>query len=265
MKKKLIAVFLVVATLLSCVFAFAACDKDKDKNKDGKNGGTNNEVYDGTFNLANVESVLRYLMAYVSTSNEDFPDIHFVYSKPTDNWGGGSRPEYSIRIGEGDFSIFKYFSKADADAEWADREIGKDEYFARLDDTTIVYCDYKSMYEDIKNADLSKCKWPEKIVEDMITYAKQVQIAKKGGVIISDMGFSFSKEHPGLVEFKYSQNGDFEKHDIDSWALTADAPESTRQYFNSMVNILKQLSSDSNAVEILGKSENYIKVKYKNK
>ena len=265
MKKKLIAVFLVVATLLSCVFAFAACDKDKDKNKDGKNGGTNNEVYDGTFNLANVESVLRYLMAYVSTSNEDFPDIHFVYSKPTDNWGGGSRPEYSIRIGEGDFSIFKYFSKADADAEWADREIGKDEYFARLDDTTIVYCDYKSMYEDIKNADLSKCKWPEKIVEDMITYAKQVQIAKKGGVIISDMGFSFSKEHPGLVEFKYSQNGDFEKHDIDSWALTADAPESTRQYFNSMVNILKQLSSDSNTVEILGKSENYIKVKYKNK
>ena len=39
MKKKLIAVFLVVATLLTCVFAFAACDKDKDKNKDGKNGG----------------------------------------------------------------------------------------------------------------------------------------------------------------------------------------------------------------------------------
>lgn len=39
MKKKLIAVFLVVATLLSCVFAFAACDKDKGKDKDGKNGG----------------------------------------------------------------------------------------------------------------------------------------------------------------------------------------------------------------------------------
>ena len=33
MKKKLIAVFLVVVTLLSCVFAFAACDKDKDKDK----------------------------------------------------------------------------------------------------------------------------------------------------------------------------------------------------------------------------------------
>ena len=39
MKKKLIAVFLVVATLLSCVFAFAACDKDKGKDKGGKNGG----------------------------------------------------------------------------------------------------------------------------------------------------------------------------------------------------------------------------------
>lgn len=262
MKKKLIAVFLVVVTLLSCVFAFAACDKDKDKDKGGKNGGTN----DGTFDITNVESVLRHLMAYVSTSNEDSPGIHFVYSKPTDDWGGESRPEYFIRIGEGDFAIYKYFSKADADAEWADREIGEDEYFARLDDMTMVYCDYKSMYEDIKNADLSKCKWPEKIVEDMITYAKQVQVAKKGGVLISDMGFSFSKENPGLVEFRYSQNGDFEKPDIEieSWALTADAPESTKQYFNSMVNIFKQLSSESNAVEMLEKRENYIKVKYKN-
>ena len=261
MKKKLIAVFLVVATLLSCVFAFAACDKDKDKDKGGKNGGTN----DGTFDITNFESVLRHLMAYVSTSNEDFPNIHFVYSKPTDDWGGESRPEYFIRIGEGDFAIYKSFSKADADAEWADREIGEDEYFARLDDTTIVYCDYKSMYENIKNADLSKCKWPEKIVEDMITYAKQVQVAKKGGVIISDMGVSYNKEHPGLVNFKYSQNGDFEKPDIESWALTADAPESTKQYFNSMVNIFKQLSSESNAVEMLEKRENYIKLKYKNK
>lgn len=260
MKKKLIAVFLVVATLLSCVFAFAACDKDKDKNKGGKNGGTN----DGTFDITNVESVLRHLMTYVSTSNEDFPDIYFEYTNPTDFWGG-IRPEYRIGIGEGDFAIYKNFSKADTDAEWADHEIGDDEYFARLDDTTIVYCEYKSTYEDIKNADLSKCKWPEKIVEDMITYAKQVQVAKKGGVIISDMGFSFSKEHPGLVEFMYSQKGDFEKPDIESWALTADAPESTKQYFNSRVNILKQLSSESNAVEILEESENYIKVKYKNK
>ena len=39
MKKKLIAVFLVVATLLSCVFAFVACDKDNDKDKGGKNSG----------------------------------------------------------------------------------------------------------------------------------------------------------------------------------------------------------------------------------
>ena len=260
MKKKLIAVFLVVATLLFCVFAFAACDKDKDKGKGGKNSGTN----DGTFDITNVESVLRHLMTYVSTSNEDFPDIYFEYINPTDDWGG-TRPEYRICIGEGDFAIYKYFSKADADAGWANREIGEDEYFARLDDTTIVYCEYKSMYEDIKNANLSKCKWPEKIVEDMITYAKQVQVAKKGGVIISDMGFSFSKEHPGLVEFMYSQKGDFEKPDIESWALTADAPESTKQYFNSRVNILKQLSSESNAVEILDESENYIKVKYKNK
>ena len=261
MKKKLIAVFLAVATLLTCVFAFVACDKDKGKDKGGKNGGTN----DGTFDITNVESVLRHLMAYVSTSNEDFPDIHFVYSKPTDDWGGESRPEYFIRIGEGYFAIYKYFSKADADAEWADREIGEDEYFARLDDTTIVYCDYKSMYEDIKNADLSKCKWPEKIVEDMITYAKQVQAAKKGAVIISDKLFSDDKEHPGLVEFKYYKNGVSTNCDIESWALTADAPESTKQYFNSMVNIFKQLSSESNAVEMLEKRENYIKLKYKNK
>ena len=31
-----------------------------------------------------------------------------------------------------------------------------------------------------------------------------------------------------------------------------------------MVNIFKQLSSESNAVEMLEKRENYIKVKYKN-
>lgn len=260
MKKKLIAVFLVVATLLSCFFAFVACDKDKDKDKGGKNSETN----DGIFDITNVESVLRHLMAYVSTPNEELPDIGFIYSNPTDDWGGGRRPEYHIAIGEGGFAIYKYFSKADADADWADREIGEDEYFARLDDMTIVYCDYKSMYEDIKNADLSKCKWPEKIVEDMITYAKQVQVAKKGGVIISDMGVSYSKEYPGLVKFMYSQNGNLKKAYIESLALTADAPESTKQYFNSMVNFLKQLSSESNAVEILEKSENYIKVKYKN-
>ena len=71
MKKKLIAVFLVVATLLSCVFAFVACDKDKDKDKGGKNSETN----DGIFDITNVESVLRHLMAYVSTPNEELPDI----------------------------------------------------------------------------------------------------------------------------------------------------------------------------------------------
>lgn len=260
MKKKLIAVFLVVATLLSCVFAFAACDKDKSKDKGGKNGGTN----DGTFDITNVESVLRHLMAYVSTSNENFTDINFSYSNPTDDWGGERRPEYHIAIGEGGFAIYKYFSKADADAEWADREIGEDEYFARLDDTTIVYCDYKSMYEDIKNADLSKCKWSEKIVEDMITYAKQVQVAKKGAVIISDKLFSDDKEHPGLVEFKYSQNGNLENADVISNALTADAPESTKQYFNKTVNSVKILESEFNAVDILEVSENYLKIKYKN-
>lgn len=194
MKKKLIAVFLVVATLLSCVFAFAACDKDKDKDKGGKNSGTN----DGTFDITNVESVLRHLMAYVSTPNEELPDIGFIYSKPTDDWGGGSRPEYFIRIGEGGFAIYKYFSKADADADWADREIGEDEYFARLDDTTIVYCEYKSMYEDIKNADLSKSKWPEKIVEDMITYAKQVQVAKKVVLLYRTSCFPTTKNIPAL-------------------------------------------------------------------
>lgn len=78
------------------------------------------------------------------------------------------------------------------------------------------------------------------------------------------MGVSYSKEYPGLVKFMYSQNGNLKKAYIESLALTADAPESTKQYFNSMVNFLKQLSSESNAVEILEKSENYIKVKYKN-
>lgn len=172
MKKKLIAVFLVVATLLSCVFAFAACDNDKDKDKGGKNGGTNNEVYDGTFNLANVESVLRYLMAYVSVTDEIFPKI--IYSYDDDE-----TPPFSIIYDDYNYEIYDCGSKEVADEIWSDYKLDDDGYSARVDDEKVAHFDSKTTYEEIKNMDLSKCIWPAKIVEDMITFAKQVQLEKR--------------------------------------------------------------------------------------
>lgn len=257
MKKKLIAVFLVVATLLSCVFAFAACAKDKGKNKDGKNGGTNNEVYDGTFNLANVESVLRYLMAYVSVTDEIFPKI--IYSYDDDE-----TPPFSIIFDEFNYDIYDCGSKEVADEIWSSYELDDDGYYARVDDEKVAHFDSKTTYEKIKNMDLSKCIWPAKIVEDMITFAKQVQLEKKGSVIITDRKFSDEKQHPGLVEFIYSQvDASNRQADIVSYALIADVPESSKNDFNDMVLKFQQLSEE-NKVEILEKSENYIKVKYKN-
>lgn len=257
MKKKFIAVFLVVATLLSCVFAFAACDKDKDKDKGGKNGGTNNELYDGTFNLANVESVLRYLMAYVSVTDEIFPKI--IYSYDDDE-----TPPYSIIYDEFNYEIHDCGSKERADEMWSDYKPDDDEYYARVDDEKVAYFDSKTTYEKIKNMDLSKCIWPAKIVEDMITFAKQVQLEKKGSVIITDRKFFAEKNHPGLVEFIYSQVGASNRQaDLVSYALIADVPESSKNDFNDMVLKFQQLSEE-NKVEILEKSENYIKVKYKN-
>lgn len=68
MKKKLIAVFLVVATLLTCVFAFAACDKDKDKDKGGKNGGAGE-----TYTEEEIAALMGKLATYVITNPEIFP------------------------------------------------------------------------------------------------------------------------------------------------------------------------------------------------
>lgn len=84
MKKKLIAVFLVVATLLSCVFAFAACGKDKDKDKGGKNSGAG-ETYTeeeiaalmgklATYVIANSDKYKMYFQSKVETrADEDTP------------------------------------------------------------------------------------------------------------------------------------------------------------------------------------------------
>lgn len=68
MKKKLIAVFLVVVTLLSCVFAFAACAKDKGKNKGGKNSGAGE-----TYTEEEIASLMGKLATYVIANSEKFP------------------------------------------------------------------------------------------------------------------------------------------------------------------------------------------------
>ena len=176
MKKKLIAVFLIVATLLSCVFAFAACDKDKDKNKGGKNGGTN----DGTFDITNVESVLRHLISYASTLD----DILIHYYFPEDAWDGGETPESHLELVESEFIIDTYKTEQKLEKEFGSYEPENNEYLAKIDSKTMVYCYDKNTYEKVKNADISKCALPTRLVEDFINYAKIVKSNKKGGVIM---------------------------------------------------------------------------------
>lgn len=78
MKKKLIAVFLVVATLLSCVFAFAACDKDKDKDKGGKNGGAGE-----TYTEDEIAALMGKLATYVINKVADSHGIDFEVNEMT--------------------------------------------------------------------------------------------------------------------------------------------------------------------------------------
>lgn len=82
MKKKLIAVFLVVATLLSCVFAFAACDKDKDKDKGGKNSGAGE-----TYTEEEIAALMGKLATYVIANSEKFSMNFEVPSEEERNRG----------------------------------------------------------------------------------------------------------------------------------------------------------------------------------
>ncbi len=82
MKKKRIAVFLVVATLLSCVFAFAACDKDKDKDKGGKNGGAGE-----TYTEEEIAALMGKLATYVIANSEKFSMNFEVPSEEERNGG----------------------------------------------------------------------------------------------------------------------------------------------------------------------------------
>ena len=82
MKKKLIAVFLVVATLLSCVFAFAACDKDKDKAKGGKNSGAGE-----TYTEEEIAALRGKLATYVIANSEKFQMNFEVPSEEERNGG----------------------------------------------------------------------------------------------------------------------------------------------------------------------------------
>lgn len=245
MKKKLIAVFLVVATLLSCVFAFAACDKDKDKDKGGKNRGTN----DGTFDITNVESVLRHLMAYASKLD----DILIHYYFPEDAWDGGETPESSLELVEGEFWIATYKTEQELEKEIADLEIEDHEYFAKIDSKTMVYCYDKNTYEKVKNADVSKCALPARLVEDFISYAKIVKSNKKGGVVMN--------KEDGYINFTYFTSTSGERTvGVAGYYLLDGATDAQVSAFNAKVAELNAKVSEGKA-EVLSSDKNHIKVK----
>ena len=245
MKKKLIAAFLVVATLLSCVFAFAACDKDKDKDKGGKNGGTN----DGTFDIMNVESVLRHLISYASTLDDMIINYYF----PENAWYGGETPESSLELVEGEFWIATYKTEQELEKTIADSEIEDHEYFAKIDSKTKVYCYDKNTYEKVKNADISKCALPARLVEDFISYAKIVKNNKKGGVVM--------EKEDGYIEFTYltSTRGEGTVV-VAGYYLLDGATDAQVSAFNAKVTELNAKVSEGKA-EVLSSDNNHIKVK----
>ena len=244
MKKKLIAVFLVVATLLSCVFAFAACDKDKGKDKGGKNGGTN----DGTFDITNVESVLRHLISYASTLD----DILIIYNFPETEWDGGGTPESRLELVEGEFVIYTYKTEQELEKEFGSYEPENNEYLAKIDSKTMVYCYDKNTYEKVKNADISKCALPARLVEDFINYAKIVKSNKKGGV-------SMEKED-GYIKFRYSTSELSKDDSVVGYYLLDGATDAQVSAFNAKVAELNAKVSEGKA-EVLSSDKNHIKVK----
>ncbi len=237
MKKKLIAVFLIVATLLTCVFAFAACDRDKGKDKGGKNCGTN----DGTFDITNVESVLRHLISYASTLD----DILIIYNFPETEWDGGGTPESRLELVEGEFVICTYKT------EYGSYEPENNEYFAKIDSKTTVYCYDKNTYEKVKNADVSKCALPTRLVEDFISYAKIVKSNKKGGVHM--------EKEDGYIEFGY-RTSELGKVGVAGYYLLDGATDAQVSSFNAKVTELNAKVSEGKA-EVLSSDNNHIKVK----
>ena len=243
MKKKLIAVFLVVATLLSCVFAFAACAKDKGKNKGGKNGGTNDE----TFDITNFESVLRHLISYASTLD----DILIIYNFPETEWDGGGTPESRLELVEGEFVIATYKTEQEFEKQFGSHEPEKNEYFAKIDSKTIVYCYDKNTYEKVKNADVSKCALPTRLVEDFISYAKIVKSNKKGVVHM--------EKEDGYIDFGY-RTSELGKVGVDGYYLLDGATDAQVSAFNAKVTELNAKVSEGKA-EVLSSDNNHIKVK----
>ncbi len=247
MKKKLIAVFLVVATLLSCVFAFAACDKDKDKDKGGKNRGTN----DGTFDITNVESVLRHLISYSSTLDDTRMIINYYF--PEDEWYGGGTPESNLELVEGEFVIATYKTEQEFEKKYGSHEPEENEYFSKIDSKTVVYCYDKNTYEKVKNADVSKCAFPTRLVEDFINYAKIVKSNKKGGVVMS--------KEDGNIEFTYlTSTSGSGKVGVAGYYLLDGATDAQVSAFNAKVAELNAKVSEGKA-EILSSDNNHIKVK----
>ena len=241
MKRKLIAVFLIVATLLSCVFAFAACDKDKGKG----NGGGNN----GEFNPADVESVLHHLTAYASTLD----DMLIIYYFPEDEWDGGGTPESHLELVESEFIIDTYKTETELEKEIADFEIEDHEYFAKIDSKTLVYCYDKNTYEKVKNADVSKCALPARLVEDFINYAKIVKNNKKGGVIM--------EKEDGYIEFIYKTSTSGKGTvGVVGYYLLDGATDAQVSAFNAKVAELNAKVSEGKA-EVLSSDNNHIKVK----
>ncbi len=271
MKKKLIAVFLVVATLLSCVFAFVACDDRNTPDNEDKNNSQQNPNEDDE-NIFEVETVLQKLATYAGAvpneyrnqynigvySNIDFGEVEYE--------GDGYIYEYSIMLHVGFDESIKFISyKTKEEALLAVDNIGNDyDFFGKtygyckmLTDNIVVLATSEKLYDDIMGADISKCIYPTFLLDNLIFYAKTIISEKIGGMIFGNWG-----SRGGEMHLRYGDTTDLDLLLIDSYYLLDNPTEEAVERFNYIVEHVKNGVFDGYDVSVIKTRENYIKFLY---
>ena len=271
MKKKLIAVFLVVATLLSCVFAFAACDDINTPDNEDKNNSQQNPKDDDA-DIFEVETILQKLATYAGAlpneyrnqynigvySNIDFGEV--VYE------GDGYIYEYTIMLRGGFNESVEFISyKTKEEALLAVDNIGNDyDYFGKkydyckiLTDNIVVLATSEKLYDDIMNADISKCIYPTFLLDNLIFYAKTIISEKTGGMIFGNWG-----SRGGEMHLRYGDTTDLDLVLIDSYYLPDNPTKEAVERFNYIVEHVKNGVFDGKDVSVIKSRENYIKFLY---
>ena len=264
MKKKLIAVFLVVATLLSCVFAFAACDDRNTPDNEDKNNSQQNPNDDDA-NVVEVETILQKLATYAGAvpneyrnqynigvySNIDFREVEFE--------GDGYVYEDLITLVVGfDESIEFVSYKTKEEALIAIDNIGNTyDYCKMLTDNIVVLATSEKLYDDIMNADISKCIYPTFLLDNLIFYAKTIINEKIGGMVFGNWG-----SRGGEMHLRYCDTTDLDSLLIDSYYLLDNPTEEAVERFNYIVEHVKNGVFDGYDVSVIKLRENYIKFLY---